>query len=78
MNKQSGSIWDIILFIFIIGFCLFLYTLLHETGHAIFAILSGAGIKEFVIIDIRPHVSIPARSAVYLVVLLISQDLPFL
>jgi hypothetical protein len=57
MNRQTSNISHIVLFITIIGLSLLFYTILHEAGHAIMAILSGAGISEFVIFDLRPHVS---------------------
>jgi hypothetical protein len=57
VNKKPESISQLIVFVVITGISLIFYAILHESGHAILAILSGARINEFVIFDLRPHIS---------------------
>lgn len=57
MDKQNSNFLHSILFISIIGFSLLFYTIIHEAGHAILAVLSGSVIDEFQIFNLRPHIS---------------------
>jgi len=61
MARSSEQFYPSPIFLVIFVFCMIAYALLHEVGHAFFAFLSGADIRDIVIFSIHPHLSYTDR-----------------
>ena len=57
MTKSYGQYYRFPIFLVILVLCMIIYTFLHEAGHAIFAFLAGADVRDIVVFSLRPHLS---------------------